>query len=90
MHCLNMHPHNKCWALKTATEEYKIIFPGQGDKEWNGQPLSLWHNLLESGKGSDGVEVRVPLHEVSVPCCSVFWSSNTSAMLVCMKVGVND
>lgn len=30
MHCLNMHPH-KCHAFKIATEEYKIICPGQGE-----------------------------------------------------------
>lgn len=27
MHCLNMHPHNKCHAFKIATEEYKTICP---------------------------------------------------------------
>lgn len=81
--------HAECIALtcihvylfKPATKEYKITLYWTGWRKTTAATLSRWHNLFDKRDwkrrciGGGGV----PQHELSVSCCSVFWSSNTSA-----------
>lgn len=77
VHDLNMHSRMKCHPFRSATEEYTIILW----REIERPSLSLWHNLSDKRiwKRQHAGGGGVSLHEVSVPCWSVFWSSNTSA-----------
>lgn len=91
MHYLNTHSRMKCYPFRPATEEYTIILCRMGWRETEWPPLSLWHNLFDKRlwKRQHAGGGRVLLHEVSVPGCSVFWSSNTSASLLnaCLREG---